>query len=221
MTCFQAGVGHGRAHARRQQPQHLRVDDAEVGVAGQLAGQAQHHQPVDRGPDHIAQHLRVAMDQAALRHGLQMRAHGAARTRAGALQVGVAVVVRLGHVEHQPVGVGLGKGKGEIGLAHRARAFARLGNAGAGGFKGGGETVERGGAHRRQDIVLVLEVTVGRHRAAAQLLGELAHAHAGYAAFGEAPLRYRAQAGLERVDLFLGEVSCHVWWGEAISVCAD
>jgi hypothetical protein len=73
-----------------------------------------------------------------------------------------------------------------------------------------GEAVEAAGAHGRQDVVLVLEVAVGRHRRDAQFGGELAHGHRVGTLLGEQPLGRLAKAVPEVGDVGLGKHSGHI-----------
>ena len=133
------------------------------------------------------------------------------RPGAGPHQLRIAVRVGLREVEHQAVArrdrsARSGR-RPRPSPARAARRSPRVFAAAA--LQRGREPVERGGPHRGQDLVLVAEVAVGRHRAAAERVRELPHADAVAPLGGEALLGHRAQprAELRRprsADRFLG-----------------
>jgi len=86
--------------------------------------------------------------------------------------------VRLVQVEHQLVGLRMFEGEVQIGLAHRRtlRLGAALG-VGECAFQRPGEPIEAIGPHGGQDVFLVGEVAIGRHRADPKFGGQLAHGH--------------------------------------------
>ena len=124
-------------------------------------------------------------------------------------ELGMAFVNRRIDLEHDAIGVGILEGEGKIGLAGQPPALGRVGDAGRRLLERVGELAEGLGAHRRQDVGLVLEIAIGRLGAAAQRLGELAHGDALVAEAGEALGRDPAQLGAEVGDVLVGEITRH------------
>src|SRR5262249_35954327 len=113
-------------------------------------------------------------------------------------------------IELQAIGFGLAQREAEVGLAHRAslrlQIAARLPPR---CLQSHPEAVEGGGTHGGEDLVLVAEITVRGHGAAAEGVGELPHAHAVTAGGGELVLGYRAEPRAKGVDVGRREVLGH------------
>jgi hypothetical protein len=124
-------------------------------------------------------------------------------------KLGMAFVNRRIDLEHDAIGVRILEGKGKIGLAGQPPAVGRIGDAGRRLLECIGELAKSLGAHRRQDVGLVLEIAIGRLGAAAQRLGELAHGDAFVAEAGEALGRDPAQLGAKVGDVLFGEITRH------------
>ena len=149
----------------------------------------------------MADHLRFALQQAVLYQRGDMAGHGGAGARDRGVEFGIAAALHRREVEHQPVELRIGECKADIGFADRARALHRIGDRGQGRFQRRGEAVQHGGAHRGDDLVLILEIAVRQHRAAAQFRGQFAHGEVGAAAPFDQPFGGGAQLRLELIDL--------------------
>jgi hypothetical protein len=160
----------------------------------------QHDEAMDHGPEDLAELLRIARKEAGLDQLRHIVGHGAARPRAGALEIGIAAVL-LRQVEHQTIGAGLVEGEVEIGAADRVGALGGVALDLGGILERGGEAVEGRRPHRRQNLVLVLEITVGGHRADPQFPRQFAHRHRLRPMRGEQPLGHGAGPHTKGRDL--------------------
>jgi hypothetical protein len=107
--------------------------------------------------------------------------------------------------EHDPIGVGFGDREVGIRQTHCAEPGRMIGMAADSGFDRLGETVGSGGTDRVEDLGLVLEIAVGRHRAAADSLGESSHRHTLVAIFRKEAGRLEAEGFSKILELVLGE----------------
>ena len=119
------------------------------------------------------------------------------------------MLIGLREIEHQAVSLLVAQRKADISLSHRtclgdgiARTIRSL-------FHRIGEAIEGGGAHGRENFLLVAKVPVRRHGAAAEIFGERAHRYAFDAVFGKAPLGGLAKTGAKRSDFGRGEIFRH------------
>ena len=146
------------------------------------------------GPEHHPDLFAVAAQHPFGQRVVHIAGHGGVGAAAGGLQLGVFFHVRLVQIEHQLVGMRVAKREGHIGLAYRGALGARAHRGVAGGLQRLGKPVEAVGPDRRQDVVLVLEIAIGRHRRDAELGGQLAHGHRVRPVLGEQVLGGLAKA---------------------------
>ena len=119
------------------------------------------------------------------------------------------MLIGLREIEHQAVSLLVAQRKADVSLSHRtclgdgiARTIRSL-------FHRIGEAIEGGGAHGRENFLLVAKIPVRRHGAAAEIFGERAHRYAFDAVFGKAPLGGLAKTGAKRCDFGRGEIFRH------------
>ena len=183
----------------------------------QHARLVKHDDAMDRRPHRPAEQFRIDIDDARRRHLLGTARDVARRPLGLRSKLGMLFVNRRIDLEHDAIGVRILEREGEIGLARQPPALGRVGDAGGSLLERIGELAEGLGAHRRQDVGLVLEIAIGRLGAAAQRLGELAHGDALIAEAGETLGRDLAQFGAEVGDVLVGEITRHGFDTQCVS----
>ena len=154
--------------------------------------------------------LGIAFQEAGGDLVLQVTGHRLARASPGLHEVRIPFLVGLVQVEHQLVGVRMIEGEIQIGLANGDALGANAARRRARRLQGVGEAVEAVCANGGEDIVLVLEIAVGRHRRDAEVGRQLAHSHRIRAPLGEQPLGGLAEPLAEIGDISVGKNPGHI-----------
>ena len=186
---------------------------ARILARAQHAREMQHQRPVQRRPEEVAGEIGVAGKRSGGDAVAQVQGHGRAGALGRADEIGIVPLVRLAGVEHQLVGLGVREGEIDIGGEQRVGAGVRvMRGLFVGALQRLGVTIEAARPGGGEHGVPVGEVAVGRHRADAQGLGDLADGHGLHAVVGEQPLGH--------IDQPLAEIG-DVGWGKDLGQKCD
>src|SRR6185437_13729394 len=198
-----------RARAAEGEAHGLEVEVLDRDARGQASGEMQHDHAMGGRPKRIADQPRLAMDDPGGNEVLHMPRHRLARAFSGAAQFGMARLIRRIEVEHQPVGMGILAREVEIGAPDGAGPREGVFAGGEGALQRVGKAVEGFGADEGEDLLAIGEVAVETHRAAPELLGDVAHGDGADAAGRVERRRRCADSGADRFEVFRGQLSGH------------
>ena len=181
----------------------------KIGLGIEPAGQVQHDEAMHHGPENLAECLGIAGEISLGDQVLDVSGHGLPRAPPGADEIRKALGFGLIHVEHQLVGIGLTEREIEISAADRVGSRRRTALDRGGLFERGGETVEGGGAHGRQDFIFVLKIAIRGHGADPEFARQFPHRHRLRPALGKQPFGNHAKPVAKRFYLGARKVARH------------